>query len=76
VQDLTQNIYVVKLYDQPAPMTFDRADSYYDRPKPILRDTDRGIRGDMEACELTATWRPRRGKLYYCIASIGLHGPL
>lgn len=57
-------------------MTFDIADSYYDQPKPILRDTDRGIRGDMEACELTVTGRPRRGKLYYFITSISLYGPL
>jgi hypothetical protein len=57
-------------------MTFDIADSYYDQPKPILRDTDRGIHGDMEACELTVTGRPRRGKLYYFITSISLYGPL
>jgi hypothetical protein len=56
-------------------MTFDIADSCYDQPKPILRDTGRGIRGDMEGCELTAIWRPRRYKLYYFITSISFYGP-
>jgi hypothetical protein len=37
----------------------------YDRPRPMLRDIDRGIHGDMEADELIAFQKPHWGKLYY-----------